>query len=151
MTKVLALTALLFFNLAPVAPVENHVKWGHVAKRISPTEATIYIKATIDDGWHIYSQHIEEGGPRKTKITFTPSNAYSLVGKTIEPKALTKFDIFFKMNVGWFEREVVFTQKIKLNSANVSAVKCKLEFVVCNNKACLPPDEAAFNIPVPVK
>ncbi len=151
MTKLFAFTALLLFNLASFAPVENHVKWGYFAKRTNNSEATIYIKATIDDGWHVYSQHIEEGGPRKTKITFTPSGGYSLVGKTIEPKALTKFDIFFKMNVGWFEREVVFTQKIKLKSANVSAVKCKLEFVVCNNKACLPPDEATFNIPVPVK
>jgi DsbC/DsbD-like thiol-disulfide interchange protein len=150
-TKVLAITALLFFNLAAFAPVENHVKWGHFAKRISPTEATIYIKATIDDGWHIYSQHMAEGGPTKTEITFTPSNGYSLVGKTIEPKALSKFDKYFKMNVGWFEKEVVFTQKIKLKSPGALAVKCKLEFGVCTDKNCLPPDEATFNIPVPVK
>jgi DsbC/DsbD-like thiol-disulfide interchange protein len=151
MTKLFAVTTLLFFNLALFAQVENHVKWGYFAKRTSPGEATIYIKATIDDGWHIYSQHIEEGGPTKTEITFTPSSGYSLVGKTIEPTALTKFDKYFKMTVGWFEKEVVFTQKIKLKSAIATAVKCKLEFGVCNDKNCLPPDEATFNIPVPVK
>jgi hypothetical protein len=151
MTKLLVVISVLLFNLASFAQIENPVKWGYFAKRINPTEATIYIKATIDDGWHIYSQHIEEGGPTKTEITFTPSNGYSLVGKTIEPKAQTKFDKYFKMTVGWFEKEVVFTQKIKLKSANVIAVKCKLEFAVCNDKNCLPPDEATFNIPVPVK
>ena len=151
MTRILCVIALIFFNLASFAPIENHVKWGYFAKRTSPREATIYIKATIDDGWHIYSQHIEEGGPTKTEITFTPSNGYSLVGKTVEPKALTKFDKLLKMNVGWFEKEVVFTQKIKLKTALATEVKCKLEFGVCNDKNCLPPDEATFNIPVPVK
>jgi hypothetical protein len=42
-------------------------------------------------------------------------------------------------------------QKIKLKSTDVLTVKCKLEFGVCNDKTCLPPDEATFNIPVPVK
>jgi hypothetical protein len=151
MTKLFAVGALLFFNLASFSPVENHVKWGYFAKRTNPGEATIYIKATIDDGWHIYSQHIEEGGPTKTEFTFAPSTGYTLVGKTIEPKALSKFDKYFKMTIGWFEKEVVFTQKIKLKSANVMGVKSKLEFAVCNDKNCLPPDEATFNIPVPVK
>lgn len=151
MTKLLAVITFLFFTLASFAPVENHVKWSYVAKRTSTNGATIYIKATIDNGWHIYSQHMEEGGPTKTEITFRPSNVYSLVGKTMEPKALTKFDKYFKMTVGWFEKEVVFTQKIKLKSAVATAVKCKLEFGVCNDKNCLPPDEATFNIPVPVK
>lgn len=151
MTKALGAIALLVFNLASMAPIKNHVKWSHFTKRTSPTEGTIFIKATIDSGWHIYSQHIEEGGPTKTEFTFTPSKGYSLVGKTIEPKALSKFDKFFKMNVGWFEKEVVFTQKIKLRSSNATAIKCKLEFGICNDKTCLPPDEATFNIPVPVK
>lgn len=151
MTKLLAVASVLLFSLTSFAQVENHVKWGYFAKRTNPTEATIYIKATMDDGWHIYSQHIEEGGPTKTEISFTPSNAYKLVGKTIEPKALSKFDKYFKMTVGWFEKEVVFTQKIKLKSLNAIVVKCKLEFRICNDKTCLPSDEATFNIPVPLK
>jgi hypothetical protein len=102
MTKLLTVTAFLFLSFIAPARVESHVKWGYVAKRTGSTEATIYIKASIDDGWHIYSQHIKEGGPTKTEFTFTPSKGYSLIGRTIEPKALTKFDKYFKMEIGSF-------------------------------------------------
>ena len=151
MKAILAVAIALLLNLSALAPIENHVKWGYVAKRTGPTEAIIFLKATLDDGWHIYSQHIEEGGPTKTAFTFVPSKNYKLDGKTIEPKAVAKFDRYFKMKIGSFEKEVVFQQKIKLKSQAAPTVKVKLEFLVCSNKNCLPPDEATFNIPVPLK
>jgi len=151
MKTTLALAVSLLLNIGFFKPIENHVKWGYTAKRISATEAIIYLRATLDDGWHIYSQHIEEGGPTKTEITFTPSKEYKLVGKTIEPATVAKFDRYFKMNIASFEKEVVFQQKIKLNPKKGATVKVKLEFGICNNKNCLPPDEATFDIPVPLK
>jgi DsbC/DsbD-like thiol-disulfide interchange protein len=51
------------------------------------------------------------------------------------------------MNVSYFEDEVVFQQKIKLNKAT-TAVKGSVEFMVCNDKSCLPPAEVTFTIPV---
>ena len=151
MKKILALTAALILSLGAFAQIENPVKWAYAAKRISATEATVYVKATIEDGWHVYSQHIEEGGPIKTSFSFAPSKQYSLVGKTAEPKAVVKFDKQFKMNIGYFEKEVVFEQKVKLKSAGAVTVKGKLEFMVCNDHKCLPPDEIAFTVPVPAK
>jgi DsbC/DsbD-like thiol-disulfide interchange protein len=151
MKKILALTAALMLTFGAFAQIENPVKWAYAAKRTSATEATVYLKATIEDGWHIYSQHIEEGGPIKTSFSFSPSKEYSLVGKTAEPKAVVKFDKQFKMNIGFFEKEVLFEQKVKLKSANAATVKGKLEFMVCNDRQCLPADEIAFTIPVPVK
>ncbi len=151
MIKFLVFTILSLFNLASFARVENHVKWGYFAKRTSPTEATIYLKATLDEGWHIYSQHIAEGGPPKTKFTFAPSKEYKLIGKTSEPNVAAKFDRFLKMNIASFQKEVIFQQKIKLRRQKATTVKVKLEFGICSNKNCLPPDEATFNIPVPLK
>ncbi len=151
MKKILALTAALILSLGAFAQIENPVKWAYAAKRTSATAATVYIKATIEDGWHVYSQYIEEGGPIKTSFAFSPSKEYSLVGKTAEPKAVVKFDKQFKMNIGFFEKEVVFEQKVKLKSAKAATVKGKLEFMVCNDRKCLPPDEIAFTVPVPVK
>jgi len=151
MKKILALTAALILSLGAFAQIENPVKWAYAAKRTSATEATVYIKATVEDGWHVYSQYIEEGGPIKTSFSFTPSKQYSLVGKTAEPKAVVKFDKQFKMNIGFFEKEVVFEQKVKLKSAGAASIKGKLEFMVCNDHKCLPPDEIAFTVPVPAK
>lgn len=143
----LAVTALLI-TIGAKAQVEAHVNWSYAAKKTSATEAVVLIKATIDEGWHIYSQTVKEGGPVKTSFTFAPSKEYTLVGKTIEPAPISKYEKVFSMNVGYFEKSVVFQQKIKLKSAKVSAVKGKLEFMTCNDSKCLPPDEVEFSIPL---
>ncbi|MES2267678.1 MAG: protein-disulfide reductase DsbD N-terminal domain-containing protein [Bacteroidota bacterium] len=143
----LAVTALVL-SIGAKAQVESHVRWAYAAKKTSPTEAVVLIKATIDQGWHIYSQNVKDGGPVKTSFTFDPSKEYTLVGKPSEPKPITRFEKTFGMNVGYFENSVVFQQKIKLKSAKASAVKGKLEFMTCNDSKCLPPDEVEFSIPL---
>jgi hypothetical protein len=51
------------------------------------------------------------------------------------------------MNVSYFENSVVFQQKVKLN-AKSSIVKGKVEFMVCDDKQCLPPEEVEFSVAV---
>ncbi|QPH38093.1 protein-disulfide reductase DsbD N-terminal domain-containing protein [Pedobacter endophyticus] len=143
----MALSLVLFTVLGAFAQIEKPVTWSYAAKKVSSTEAVLYIKATIDDKWHIYSQNMQDGGPIKTSFTFSPSKDFSLIGKTIEPKAIKKYESTFKMNVSYFENAVVFQQKVKLNKA-ATTVKGKVEFMVCNDKQCLPPDEVEFSIPV---
>jgi DsbC/DsbD-like thiol-disulfide interchange protein len=128
------------------AQVESHVRWSFAGKKTSATEAVIFLKATIDKGWHIYSQNVKPGGPLKTEFTFTPSKEFKLVGKTSEPSPIAKYEKVFKMDVGYFENIVIFQQKIKLKNMN-TVVKGKLEFLACSEH-CLPPDEVAFSIPV---
>jgi hypothetical protein len=83
-----------------------------------------------------------------SSFTFAPSKEYTLVGKTAEPKPISKYEKVFNMNVGYFENSVVFQQKVKLKSAKAAAVKGKLEFMTCNDQKCLPPDEVEFSIPL---
>lgn len=148
MKKVFLVIAALIMAVGAKAQIESPVNWSYAAKRISATEAIVYIKASIQKDWHIYSQTVKDGGPSKTLFTFNTSKDYALVGKTAEPKPITKYEDVFKMNVGYFEKEVVFSQKIKLKSARASAVNGKVEFMVCNNVKCLPPDEVGFSIPL---
>ena len=146
MKKLLTLTAALVLTISAYAQMEDPVKWGYFAKRTSATEAVVLLKATIQTGWHIYSLNVKPGGPIKTEITFAPSKDFSLFGKTIEPTPLKKFEKGFKMNVTYFEKEVIFQQKIKLKSANAPTVKGKLEYMVCNNVKCLAPEEVSFTV-----
>ncbi|WP_207421410.1 protein-disulfide reductase DsbD N-terminal domain-containing protein [Desertivirga brevis] len=143
----LVVAALLFITTIASAQIVNPVKWSYAAKRISKTEAVVLFKATIDNGWHLYSQHIADGGPVATKFEFAPSKAFTTVGKTSEPKPITKFEKVFNMNVSYFEKAVIFQQKVKL-AANQAVVKGKLEYMVCNDRQCLPPDEVDFSIAV---
>jgi hypothetical protein len=41
----------------------------------------------------------------------------------------------------------VFQQKVKIPKGS-AAVKGKVEFMVCNDRKCLPPDEVAFTVQV---
>ncbi|MEO8885653.1 MAG: protein-disulfide reductase DsbD domain-containing protein [Mucilaginibacter sp.] len=148
MKKLLVLITTLTIAIGAYAQIEAPVKWAYLAKRTAATEAVILLKATIQPGWHIYSQNVKSGGPIKTSFTFAPSKDYVLAGKVAEPKPVTKFEPSFKMNVTYFEKEVIFQQKIKLKTANATAVKGKIEYEVCNNLKCVLPPDVNFNIPV---
>lgn len=148
MKKLLLLTGILMLSVVAIARIETPVRWAQGSKRINATETMVLLRARIQPGWHIYSQNVKEGGPIKTSFTFTPAKTYKLVGKTIEPAPKTKYESSFKMNVGYFEKEVIFQQKIKIKSTSSTAVKGVLEYAVCNKIGCLPPEELAFNIPI---
>lgn len=130
------------------AQIESHVKWSYAAKKISATEAVVFLKATIDDKWHIYALDVKDGGPIKTSFTFAPSKEYSLVGKPTQPTPVTKYETSFKMDVSYFEKSVIFQQKIKFKSANTVVVKGQLEYMTCNDQKCLPPETVDFSIPL---
>lgn len=148
MKKVTLVFAMLLFTvLAASAQIETPVTWSYAQKKVSKTEAIVYIKATIQDGWHIYSQTVKPGGPVKTTIKFNPSKDYTVVGTTTEPKPVSKFEKVFDMNVGYFEKSVLFQQKIKLNKP-ATTVSGTIEFMVCDESKCLPPDEIKFSVQV---
>ena len=123
------------------------VKWSYAAKITSKTTAIIYMKATIDNGWHIYAQNLPKGGPTKTTVSFTPSKEYTLTGKTNEPKPISKYDDSFKMVVNYFEKSVIFQQKVNIKNSNLF-VKGTVSFMSCNAKQCLPEETVSFSIPV---
>lgn len=148
MKKVTLVFALLLFTvLGASAQIEAPVTWSYAQKKISNTEAIVYLKATIQDGWHIYSQNLKPGGPVKTAIKFTASKDFVKVGATSEPKPLSKFEKVFDMNVGYFEHQVIFQQKIKLNKP-VTTVSGTIAYMACDETKCLPPDEIKFSVDV---
>ncbi|WP_207423258.1 protein-disulfide reductase DsbD N-terminal domain-containing protein [Desertivirga brevis] len=145
--RILALVAFLVVSVSAGAQILNPVKWSYAAKRIGKDEAMVLVKATIEPGWHLYSQTIADGGPVKTTFSFNTSPAYSLIGKTIEPKPVVKFEKVFDMKVAYFENSVIFQQKVKLK-AKQATVKGNVEFMVCNDEKCLPPDTMDFSVAV---
>lgn len=137
----------MLLSFTAFSQILQPVKWSYAAKRTSPTTATLYLKATIEPGWHMYSQYVKDGGPVKTTFTFPASKEYTLVGKTIEPKPISKYEPTFSMNVGFYENSVIFQQKIKL-TAKSTPVKGTVQFMVCDDKQCLPPEDIDFTVTV---
>lgn len=141
------LLALVWIGVNANAQILDPVTWTYAAKKTGTNEAVLFIKAKLQPGWHIYSQHVGEGGPVKTTFAFTPGKDYETVGATMEPKPIEKFEKVFNMEVSYFDNEVVFQQKIKLK-AGQATVKGTVEYMVCNDTQCLPPEERTFSITV---
>src|SRR5476651_2114811 len=108
MKKLLFMAVAILFVAQLHAQILTPVKWSYGFKKIGKNEAMIFMKATIDEGWHIYSQTVKEGGPVKTTFTFPASATYTLVGKTIEPTPITRNEKVFSMDVSFFEKSVIF-------------------------------------------
>jgi DsbC/DsbD-like thiol-disulfide interchange protein len=145
MRKILFVLLMIVVGSKAFAQIEKPVTWSFAIKKTSNTEAVVYLKATIQSGWHIYSSHLKEGGPVKTSFNFKPSSGYALNGKIIEPVPLTKFEKVFNMDVSYFEKSVVFQQKIKLKTSK-GILNGTIEYMVCNQQKCLPPTNLDFSI-----
>jgi hypothetical protein len=123
---------------------QEKVEWTCAYDKISNE---IHLEATIAEGWHLYSQHIDEGiGPVPTAFTFEKNGAYKTVGKTMEPEAIVKYDPNFEGELAFFSHEATFTQKIKIKKSG--EVKGAITFMACNDEMCLPPVDKLFTISI---
>lgn len=139
-------TTLLFTLLAFVGFSQLHdpVDWSSEVIQ-DGKDATLVIKGTIDEGWHVYSQTLEsDDGPVATEVTFKESEYYELVGKAIESKTYNEYDPNFEMNLTFFKKDVVFKQKIKLKTEDKFDLTGNVYFMVCNESMCLPPSDEEF-------
>lgn len=145
-----ALLTLVSLNAG--AQILTPVKWSFSYEPINNTDGYLVLSANIDKGWHMYSQYIGDEGPVPTSFRFTPSKEYELKGKVKEvSKAITQFDDAFGVELTYFEKKAVFKQQIKLKSILAFNVKGDLEFMVCDDKQCLPPETIEFAIDVKAK
>lgn len=140
---------ILFANgLSLQAQIINPVKWSYSAEQ-KDKEATLILKATVENKYHIYSQFLGDGGPIPTSFKFEPSADYELIGKTIEPPPHTFYDSTFEMTLAYFDVPVVvFRQKVKIKTTKPFSIKGSLEFMACDDKMCLPPDGQEFKIKI---
>lgn len=149
-TKPLILTGILIILLQSLsyAQVLTPVKWSFSTKQLSPSEVQLVFKATIDKTWHLYSQDIKPNGPVPTSFNIEKSKDFELVGKVKEPKAIEEYDPNFDMVLKYFADQAVFTQKIKVLSPKDFVIKGYLEFMCCDDKQCLPPNEVEFEFKI---
>lgn len=125
--------------------LQKPVKWSFSFVKTGENSYDLVLKAKIDRTWHVYSQFIPEGGPVPTSFTFNKTKDYQMVGKTIEKsKIIQEYDSNFEMMMKYFENEAVFIQKVRTNG-KVNTISGTLEFMTCDNKQCLQPEEIDFS------
>ncbi|NHN25293.1 thiol:disulfide interchange protein [Flavobacterium jejuense] len=147
MNKIILFFTLIVFNICQ-SQILDPVKWTTSVNKISETEYELVSKATIETGWHMYSQSVPENGPNPTFFTYEDTSvAFKIIGKTIEEEGLVIDDPVFMMKIKFFEKMTTFKQKVEVKK-NVSTIKAIVEFMACDDSRCLPPKEVdlEFNI-----
>ncbi|MDP2336509.1 MAG: cytochrome c biogenesis protein CcdA [Bacteroidota bacterium] len=145
MKRVIFLFSFLFIVAFQLfAQINSPVKWTFESKQ-DGLDATLIFKAVIEEGWHLYDTQLPEGGPIKTSIQFADSSLFEFAGNlSKDPEPTQVFEKTFNMNLGYFSKQVVLTQKIRLKNSNQTAIKGFVEFMSCNDETCTPPAEAEF-------
>lgn len=131
----------LTFSFGVFSQIETPLKWATSVEKVSDTEFILVAKATIEKGWHLYSQNVPENGPIPTTFIFDISKGgFSLEGKTMEEKGVTVEDPVFGMRITFFEKTAIFQQKIKITS-DINSINGIVEFMTCDDTKCLAPTE----------
>ena len=130
-----------FFALAPcMAQIINPVKWSAKVDKITDTEYNLVMNGIIDSGWHLYSQFTPENGPLPAEFKFENSKAnYELVGKTKESPYKKQYNDVFEVDEYYFEKNVTFTQKVKVSNSKLTSIKAMIDYQVCK-EVCINQD-----------
>lgn len=141
MKNIVIAFVLLLLPFAGTSQILEPVKWSTSVEKISETEYLLTSKATIDLGWHLYSQNVPDDGPIATTFKYDDSHDdFKFIGKTLEEEGHTIYDPIFEMKIKFFELSTTFVQKVEVDEG-VSSIYATVEYMVCDDTRCLPPTE----------
>lgn len=142
---------IFFFLIGSVAQAQIHkpIVWETSVEKINESDFNLIITATIEAGWHLYSQNVPEGGPIATTISIKEnSEDFQLIGNPTEGKGHEAYDNVFDMKIKFFEETATFKQKIRLLTNKKLSIEGTIEFMVCDDTFCLPPTEVDIDFEV---
>lgn len=138
MKKKLLLVILILSSITSLfSQVINTVTWDFKVEKINETEYNLVFDANIDDQWHLYSQHFDDGGPVRLAFIFNKSDNYSLIGSVEELSPVkTTFDDIFEIDVKYFEKKALLKQKIKVLTDKSFSINGEMEYQTCKEGEC---------------
>jgi hypothetical protein len=119
--------------------------WSFTVEQSVNGEAILVSTAKLDSGWHLYSQHISDKGPR-TEFAYDRLPTYNLLGETEEGKTSKKYDPYLEMEVLCFEKEAVFKQKIKVLNKIDFTITGTIDYMVCLTQCVHSEQEFSFKV-----
>lgn len=147
MKQIVLFGLAVFAGSIAMAQSSKQVKWSYTAKKIADKTYEVHMTASIGGDYHLYAQDAGGDGPIPTTFTFTKSPLFSLDGNVKEKgKLVKKFESAWNHDVKYYESTVDFVQVIKLKSNVKTNLAGKVEFMVCNDRECLPPADVDIKV-----
>lgn len=144
-----ALAALLLASSAAFAQILQPVTWSTSVRNLDGGKLELVATAKIDAGWHVYSQFIGDDGPIPTAFTLPASKDLKTEGPVREPKPIKEFDKNFGMELAYFAKKADFVITARRISNAAFTYTAEVEFMVCDDERCLPPDYVSLVFKVP--
>lgn len=138
----------VFLVNAVFAQSQSPVSWAFSSKKISANVYEVRLTATMQPGWHLYSQNQPSDAiAQPTSFTFNSNPLLSLTGNVKEVGKLEKFrDEKLDVSANQYSGKVDFVQVVNVRGAAKTNVTGKLEFQTCDDTKCLPPKTLPFSI-----
>jgi thiol:disulfide interchange protein DsbD len=124
------------------------VKWTFTSKKIADKTYEIHMKATIQQGWHLYSQtQPDDAIAIPTAFVLNANPLLSLEGAIKEIGTLEKFhDAKLDLSANQYSNSIDFVQVLKLKGKVKTNITGNVEYQTCNDQKCLPPKTVNFSI-----
>lgn len=131
------------------AQILEPVSWSTSVRTLEGGRLELVASAKIDAGWHVYSQFIGSDGPIPTTF-MTPDSKDLVVQRPVrEPKPIIEFDKNFGMELAYFSKKVDFVIDAKRKSQSAFTYTAEVDFMVCDDARCLPPELVSLTFKVP--
>lgn len=136
---IFSIITLLSWN---ISAQESPVKWTFKTVKVNDSVAELQCLATIDNGWHFYSQTKDAKCIEiPATFTFTPDAKYKRIGKVQEPKAQEEYDDLFDCTSRFFTKAVTFRQRVQVLDDQPFTIKGKVEGQACIDGRCTPVEQ----------
>jgi thiol:disulfide interchange protein DsbD len=140
---------VLVHSTAAYGQDANPVEWHFSSKRINDIQFEVHLSASIDAGWHLYSQYTPQGGPVPTSIFFTRNPLLKLNGLVKESgKMDIQYEPMFGVEVMQYADKVDFIQLLSAVPNISTSVTGTIRYMACNQHECIPPQKINFDISI---
>ncbi|HMK26763.1 MAG TPA: protein-disulfide reductase DsbD domain-containing protein [Chitinophagaceae bacterium] len=149
MKKLSILILVLFSTLGSQAQL-SPVTWSFSATKVADKTYEIHMQATIQNGWHLYSQkQPDDAIAIPTAFTIRANPLFKPDGKI---KEIGKMELMKDAELGisanQYSNTVDFVQKIKLKSNVKTNFNGSVEYQTCDDKKCLPAKKINFSVAI---
>jgi len=146
MKKWILSLAVAAFTIACNA--QSPVSWSFTSKKLDDKTFEVHMTATIQPGWHLYSQQQPEDAIAiPTEFAFVANPLVTKEGAIKEKGKMEKFhDANLDVSANQYAKTVDFVQVVKLKGKVKTNLTGTVEYQTCDDKKCLPPKKVNFSV-----
>lgn len=128
------------------AQIKDPVKFKYTVNTLANGEYEAVLTASVDKGWHIYSQDLPQDSGIPTEMKVSSKDGITLIGKVVEAgKKHSEFSEAFGAQIVYYSNTAQFKQKFKLKDKVKSAlVVAEITYQTCDDRICLAPNTLEF-------